>query len=750
MNKRLYFILSTFILALTVSKSFAQSIFSLNNSIPVQHGSVTLSNAWAGGLNAPQFSEIDLNNDGFKDLFVFERATHKIHTYLNNGIPNTISYTYAPSYVSNFPQVQDYNPSKSGSWVLLRDFNYDGKPDYFMGMPGSVWVFKNISTPTTIEFTLFKKPLLATYTSATANLYVAQNDLPDMIDVDNDGDLDIMSWDVLGVGIYWFKNKSRDLYGHSDSLIFDAIGCWGNISEDGSENPILNYFGAGCPIYYTGKTERTQHAGSTLTLIDFDNDGDKDILVGGPGIPTLWSATNGGTPASANFVSSTLTYPSVNPYNVPIYAAAYYLDVNNDNKKDLIVATNEMAMNAITDSKSSIWVYLNTGSTANPIFTTAPITAWLQSDMIDVGNNAIPTFFDYDADGLMDLIIANEGEVAGGGSLMLGTLTLYKNTGTTSSPSYVKITDNYANIKNDTLRGIAATFGDIDGDGDKDMIIGDQTGKFHYYQNTAGAGNPAVFAPVVKNAFGGIDVGSFAVPLLYDMDTDGKLDLIAGNQNGKVYYYRNKGTVTSPNFILEDSYFGEIDVKRYSYGSASFAVPCIVDLNKNNNYDILVGSQSGYLYYYPDVQGFVSSTYTHTAFPLQDSSFQNIEHGLRSAPAKTDWNNDSYDDIALGLVTGGLKMYQNNGVLSTQMFQLVSSDILYVYPNPVQNILQIELSTYPTRKTNIILTDITGKILKILPNQNDVKSYTLTVTDLANGVYILKYENQIKKVVIQK
>ncbi len=745
MKKSLFLIL----LAFNTLYAFSQPIFSLNNSIPVQHGSVTLGNAWMGGLNAPQFSEIDLNNDGFKDLFVFERATNKIHTYLNNGITGVVSYTYAPAYINSFPQATDYNPSKSGTWVLLRDYDYDGKPDYFLGMPGSVWVFRNVSTPTSIAFTLVKKPLQATYTSATANLYVAQNDLPDIIDVDNDGDLDVMTWDVLGIGIYWFKNKSRELYGHSDSLVFDAIGCWGNISEDGAENPMLGYFGSGCPIY-AGKTERTQHAGSTLTLIDFDNDGDKDILVGGPGIPTLWSAVNGGTPSSANFVSATLTYPATNPYNVPIFAASYYLDVNNDNKKDLIVATNEMAMNAITDSKSSIWVYLNTGSTAFPIFSTAPITAWLQSDMIDAGNNSIPTFFDYDADGLMDLIIANEGEVSAGGNLMLGTLTLYKNTGTLTAPSYVKITDNYANIKNDTLRGIAATFGDIDGDGDKDMIIGDQTGKFHYYQNVAGAGNPAVFAPVVKNAFGGIDVGSFATPLLYDMDTDGKLDLIAGNQNGKVYYYRNKGTTTSPNFILEDSFFGEIDVRRYGYGSASFAVPCIVDLNKNNNYDLLVGSQSGYLYYYPDVQGFVSSSYTHTAFPLQDSSFQNIEHGLRSAPARTDWNNDGYDDIALGLVTGGLKMYQNNGVLSTNGQEFALPSILKVYPNPVQNILQIELSSYPTKPVTIVLTDLTGKILKSLNTESNVKSYTLTLTDLTNGMYILKYENQAQKIVVQK
>ena len=51
---------------------------------------------WAGGLNACQFGEIDLNLDGIKDLFVFERFGNRILTFVNNGTPETVDYVFLP------------------------------------------------------------------------------------------------------------------------------------------------------------------------------------------------------------------------------------------------------------------------------------------------------------------------------------------------------------------------------------------------------------------------------------------------------------------------------------------------------------------------------------------------------------------------------------------------------------------------------------------------------------------------------
>ena len=80
----------------------------------------TLLNAFAGGLNSPQISEIDLNNDGKQDLFVFDRSGSSVHTFIRqaNG-----SFLFAPHYAAQFPRLN--------SWALLRDYDADGKPDIF-------------------------------------------------------------------------------------------------------------------------------------------------------------------------------------------------------------------------------------------------------------------------------------------------------------------------------------------------------------------------------------------------------------------------------------------------------------------------------------------------------------------------------------------------------------------------------------------------------------------------------------------
>ena len=93
-----------------------------SNNVPVvDKNNNDLSHAWAGGLNSPQFCEVDLNSDGIKDLFVFDREGDRVLTFVNNGTPNTVDYSYAPEYESAFPNMR--------YWVRMVDYNNDGKND---------------------------------------------------------------------------------------------------------------------------------------------------------------------------------------------------------------------------------------------------------------------------------------------------------------------------------------------------------------------------------------------------------------------------------------------------------------------------------------------------------------------------------------------------------------------------------------------------------------------------------------------
>jgi len=79
--------------------------------------------AIAGGMNLPQFSEVDLDNDGIKDLFVFDKEGDAIAAFKNVGISGTIKYEYQPGLLVHFP--------KLNKWSLMVDYNQDGAPDIF-------------------------------------------------------------------------------------------------------------------------------------------------------------------------------------------------------------------------------------------------------------------------------------------------------------------------------------------------------------------------------------------------------------------------------------------------------------------------------------------------------------------------------------------------------------------------------------------------------------------------------------------
>ena len=108
---------SLFLLFVPIT-SFAQFTYTLDQSIPVEVDGRNLAMPWAGGLNSAQVNKIDFDGDGLEDVVIYDHAAGKIMPYRNAGN----KYEYAPDYEVVFPEAVD-------SWMLLRDFNCDGKKD---------------------------------------------------------------------------------------------------------------------------------------------------------------------------------------------------------------------------------------------------------------------------------------------------------------------------------------------------------------------------------------------------------------------------------------------------------------------------------------------------------------------------------------------------------------------------------------------------------------------------------------------
>jgi len=419
----------------------------------------TLHLAWSGGLSQTQVSSFDLDQDGTEDLFAFDRVGHRLILFENLGIPNTVNYRNSFDQMDAFPGMSD--------WVLLEDFNGDNKNDIFHYWNGGISVYKNTSTMGNIQFTLVKSQLKSFYNPSTLVLYVSPADLPGITDIDLDGDLDILTFGFSSGCVEWHKNMSQENYGHSDSLEFIlTTDNWGQFSEG------VSLF----DINLTDSCDTGRHTGSNILAIDMDNDSDKDLVLGDAGGSNLAYLRNGGTTSFAQMDLVDPTFPQNHnatiPVNFSLFISAFYVDVNNDNAKDLIIG-NSATGNG--ETHNSIWRYKNEGTTALPDFKYQQ-DDFLQDEMIELGEGAFPALFDYNRDGLVDLAIGNSTYFAG-----TGQIAVLRNTGTASSPVFELVDMDMGNLGSQTYKNINPTFGDMDADGDVDMIIGETTGYIHYF-----------------------------------------------------------------------------------------------------------------------------------------------------------------------------------------------------------------------------------------------------------------------------
>ncbi len=729
------------------------------DSIKVQVNGNWLKNPWAGGHNYIQLSDIDMNGDGIKDLFVFDRAGHRVTTYINKGTPNTVDYIDSTfKYASHFPHLED--------WVLLRDYNCDGKPDIFTYAisVGGVKVWRNTSTPGNLQFTLESNYIKSDYTPTIttdplSNLYITRVDIPTIDDIDGDGDLDILTFDFSGSIVEYHINKSKELGYNCDSLIFilDVNGCWGDFQEDPNNCDIslsacrtINYD----TLNIINHLKENLHTGSCSVCLDIDADGDKDILIGDISCCSMSLLTNGGTTTAATVTSKDITFPSGNiPVNMSLFPCGYFLDVDNDNKRDLIVAPN--APNVSVDVKS-IWFYKNIGADNAPIFTRVKRNL-LQDEMIDVGQGADPVFFDFDSDGLIDLLVSNY-------IMFKDSCTTtndygvyaFKNIGTATNPRFNLIDTNFANLSVQLLNlpSKHLTFGDLDGDGDQDMMVGDYDGYISYFTNTAGAGNPCVFTLTNQNYLddGGtpIDIGSYATPQLIDVDRDGDLDLIIGERAGNLNYYENIGTTTLPSFSQTTSNFGGVDVMKPC--CSGYSTPFMYD--SLGKYNLLVGSEAnrnyketGWIWKYKGIDATLSGNFT-----LVDSMFQNIWEGQRMMIHGADITADGSMDLVIGNYAGGVAIYLgDSNTVPVNEYTHNTADFI-IYPNPSSTITTIAITNFKQQENySLSIYNMQGKRIF---NQSLIKSKTDLENNLPSGIYLIELRStettKMNKLIILK
>ena len=329
---------------------------------------------------------------------------------------------------------------------------------------------------------------------------------------------------------------------------------------------------------------------SAPDFCDIDADGDLDLFVG-EFMGWVSFFENVGDSSTPEFNLVERQYDSLLVVQFGGRANPDFYDLDNDGDYDVLIGSGRVTF------------VENLGNSSIPCFLSNRDTLYDNAGNWVFGTHI--SIVDIDADGDGDLIC---GEYQ-------SHLQFYQNVGTPDSFAFYLEDDNWIGIN---VGGYAdPTLIDIDSDNDLDLFIGEEYGKIWYYRNDGDSVNYD-FVYVTDN-FEGIDVGDFASPEFADVDGDGDYDLFVGreydypsNPKGDIYFYKNIGTQTNPQYQYITKNYIAID-------EGCFSFPQFVDMDAEGDLDLVINSGDG-LKLFENIGDSVAAR-----FQLVEENFQNID-----------------------------------------------------------------------------------------------------------------------------
>lgn len=561
---------------------------------------------WLGGFNQPRPQVRDIDGDGDQDLFIQE-SSGRIMFFENIGTPEKALFAWRSNA---FQEIE------AGEWYRFADLDSDGDADLLAEEVFSyIRYYRNEGSTTEPRFALAADSLRDLNGTP---IFSDRQNIPNITDIDCDGRLDLLIGRLTGT-ITQFAEVERDK---------DGLPRFNHVTDRFHNIEIVAEFGPGAapPGATSGENPAgSLHGANTLAVADLDSDGDGDLFWGDFFEAGLLYIENEGTCKRPDLDGEPIQFPPNNPLLTSGYNAPALADMDADGDLDVFVGVLGGAFNPNRTTIDNLY-YIEHMESGEFLTRTS---RFLPS--IDVGSESVPVFLDLDADGDFDLLLGNKLEQAG---RTTGHMYRFENTGTPQSPAFV-------------LRGTlpiegsyhySPAFGDLNGDGEADMILGNWRADLTLYWGRGGEFE-------LDSAFElALTRGTNGAPSLVDIDADGDLDLFVGEASGELNFYRNQGTATRPEFALDSESYDNIDVGRRS-------VPRFVDLDRDGDQDLILGSESEGILVYRNDGTAKEPSFTHFGqLPVEVSSF--------AVPAFVDIDADGDLELFVGGNGGGVLFFE--------------------------------------------------------------------------------------------
>lgn len=540
------------------------------------------------------------------------------------------------------------------------DIDGDGDQDLFVQEEaGSVIHFENTGSATSPEFTW--------RTDEYAGLDVGE--WYRMLDVDRDGDMDIMSESRYSYVKYWrnegtpeearfvvaedslkdadgtpiFADRQNiphltdiDCDGHLDLFIGRVTGTITRYESVGMDDDLIPRFRMVIDrwedIEIVGENA-TLHGANTMTFGDLDGDGDEDLLWGDFFEAGLLLIRNQGSCGAPSFRGEPQNFPLDNPVATSGYNAPVLVDIDGDGDLDLFMGVLGGAFNSNATTRENFYYFEQTGPEKFEVRTARAIRD------LDVGSESIVKLADLDGDGDLDMLVGNKIEPT---NQRTSLLFYYENTGTSTAPEFVfREAQDYIETYHQN-----PAIADLDADGDLDYLIGKWNREMAYWRNEGSPSMPSFTE--VDPVWVTLTRGQNTTPALVDLDGDGDLDLVSGEASGNLNYWQNIGTPEEAVFeLVSDEWLG------IKMGRRAF--PSFVDLDGDGDMDMVIGTELDGL------QLFVNNG-TPQAPDFELFGALDIPVQALSAPEWADIDGDGDMDLFVGGASGGVQFFRNQTI----------------------------------------------------------------------------------------
>jgi len=347
-------------------------------------------------------------------------------------------------------------------------------------------------------------------------------------------------------------------------------------------------------------------------------------------------------------------------------------------------------------------------------------------------------YCDYDEDGDLDLIVGvgdwndygwdnafnKQGRWTRGP--LHGYVYLIRNTGTAGDPQYGKPEKISAAGKPVDVYGMpSANFADFDGDGDLDLICGEFVDKFTWFENTGTRARPKYTAGRYLTYAGKplkMDL-CMIVPVALDWDKDGDIDLVVGQEDGRVALVENTGRMVDsmPQFLPPQFFQQQADMLKFG----ALVTPCSFDWDNDGDEDLICGNTAGYIGFIENLDGGNPPKWAAPVYLKADGEIIRImagPNGSIQGPCEAkwgyttlnvaDWNHDGLTDIVVNSIWGKVLWYRNVGTM--QKSKLTPAQPIEVEwsgkpPKPAWNWWEPEGKTLATQwRTTPVVIDYDG------------------------------------------